>query len=195
MTTSTPYYQLCMIYPEHRLTLPLDVSLPDGYLLRTYSPGDEAGFYQVMTQAGFTGWDDERLRPWLPRIVPESWYFIMEDATNTIVATAMGLDDPTDFHPQGGELGWVAANPAHAGKSLGRIVSSAVTARLIAAGYSQIHLYSEDWRPAALKTYLRMGYLPYLYMPEMLERWRVICEQVNMPFMPQGWIRAKDVEE
>ncbi len=169
--------------------MPLDVSLPEGYALRTYQTGDEMGFFTVMTQAGFGVWDDDRLRPWLPRIVPESWFFIIDDASSEIVATAMGLHDPTDFHPQGGELGWVAANPLHTGKGLGRIVSSAVVARLIAAGYSQIHLYSEDWRPAALKTYLRMGFLPYLYLPEMQERWRIICEQVNMPFTPQGWVQ------
>jgi mycothiol synthase len=189
MTTATPYHQLCMIFPEHRLTQPLDVTLPEGYALRTYQTGDDAGFFALMAQAGFGVWDADRLRPWLPRIVPESWFFIIEAASGEMVATAMGLHDPTDFHPQGGELGWVAANLKQSGKSLGKIVSSAVMARLIAAGYQQIHLYSEDWRPAALKTYLRMGFLPYLYLPDMLERWRVICEQVNMPFTPQGWIQ------
>lgn len=193
MTTKTPYHQLCMIFPEHRTATPPEVMVPEGYMIRTHHPGDEAGFYQVMTQAGFAGWDDDRLRPWLPRIVPESWFFVIHEADNRIVATAMGVVDPTDWHPEGGELGWVAANPIHAGKGLGRAVSSAVMARLIAAGYRQIHLYTEDWRLAALRTYLKMGYLPYLYLPEMLERWRIVCEQVEMPFMPQGWIQAKNL--
>lgn len=31
-------------------------------------------------------------------------------------------------------------------------------------GYHYIHLYTEDWRFAALKTYLKLGYIPYLYV-------------------------------
>lgn len=187
MSEAESYTQLQMVWPEQRFATPPTVDVPPGYTLRTYRPGDEPGFYHVMALAGWPGWDDEKLRPWIARIPPESWFMILHDATQTIVATAMGLHDHSDDHPFGGELGWVAADPAHRGQGLGRAVCAAVTARLIAAGYRNIHLYTEHWRLAAIKLYLKLGYVPFLYTPEMPKRWREICRQLDWPFTPEQW--------
>lgn len=187
MNETQPYLQLQMVWPEQRFATLPTVMVPPGYTLRTYRRGDEAGFYRVMALAGWPGWDDDKLRPWIARIPPESWFMVSHDATNAIVATAMGLHDHADDHPFGGELGWVAADPAHHGRGLGTAVCAAVTARLIAAGYRNIHLYTEHWRLAALKLYLKLGYVPFLYAPEMPERWRVICRQLGWPYTPEQW--------
>ncbi|MBX3010453.1 MAG: GNAT family N-acetyltransferase [Caldilineaceae bacterium] len=179
--------QLQMVWPEHRLAVPPSISVPAGYTLHTYQHGDEPGFYQVMERAGWPGWHAEKLSPWLARIPPGSWFMISHGASQTIVATAMGLHDHSADHPFGGELGWVAVDPAHGGKGLGTAVCAAVTARLIAAGYENIHLYTEHWRLAALKLYLRLGYVPFLYTPAMAERWQSLCTQLEWPFTPEQW--------
>jgi mycothiol synthase len=70
----------------------------------------------------------------------------------------------------GGALGRVAGDPAQAGKALWIGVCAAVTTRLIAAGYRNLHLYTEPWRLAASKAYLKLGYLSLLYAAEMPER-------------------------
>ncbi len=187
VSENKPYQQLRMVYPEHLLkTLP-SVQSPAGYFLRTYHPGDEARFYNVMAIAGWKGWNDDKLRPWLPRILPDGWIMVIEETSGKIVATAMALRDESEFGSAGGELGWLASDLAHANKGLGMTVSAAVTARLIQEGCRHIHLYTEHWRLAALKTYLKLGYVPYLYMPEMLERWRAICEQLQWEFTPEVW--------
>jgi hypothetical protein len=80
---------------------------------------------------------------------------VIHQESSQIVATAMALHDHSEWHPFGGELAWLAGDPAHAGKTLGMAVSAAVTARLIDAGYRHIHLYTEHWRLAAPKTYLK----------------------------------------
>ena len=182
-----PYTQLEMVWPEHLLKAPPAVRLPEGYSLRTYQRGDELRFYRVMELAGFTGWDDKVLRPWLTRILPESWFMAVHEESPAFVATAMALHSHTELHPFGGELGWVAGDPAHAGKGLGMAVCAAVTARLIDAGYRHIHLYTEHWRPAALKTYLKLGYVPFLCTAEMPERWQAVCAQLDWPFTPGVW--------
>ncbi len=182
-----PYVQLQMAWPERLLDSPPVVKLPLGYALRTYRPGDEPRFCRIMELSGWPGWDDARLRPWIARIPPGSWFMAVHQASNEIVATAMGLHDHSDLHPFGGELGWVAGDPAHAGKGLGMAVCAAVTARLLAAGYRDVHLYTEHWRLAALKTYLKLGYIPFLYTPEMPERWQAVCEQLGWPFTPERW--------
>ena len=112
---------------------------------------------------------------------------VVHEESNEIAATAMALHDHTWLHPFCGELGWVAGDPAHAGRGLGLAVCAAVTARFIAVGYRQIHLYTEDFRLPALKTYLKLGYIPFLSTPEMPERWRAVCAQLRWPFTLEVW--------
>ena len=111
--------------------------------------------------------------------------------SNQIVATAMALQLGSELHPFGGELGWLAGDPAHAGKGLGLAVCAAVTARFIDAGYHAIHLYTEHRQLAALKTCLKLGYIPFLYTPEMPERWQVICGRLQWRFTPDVWSFVK----
>lgn len=187
VSENKPYQQLRMVYSEHLLAVPIAVSLPTGYSLRTYCPGDEPRFYEVMAIAGWQGWNADKLQPWLPRILSNGWFMIVENASGKLVASTMALQDKSEFGDVGGELGWVASDLAHAGKGLGMAVVAAATARLIQEGYHHIHLYTEHWRLAALKTYLKLGYVPLLYTPEMSERWRMVCEQLHWRFTPEQW--------
>jgi mycothiol synthase len=184
---SPTYTQLQMVWPEHLLAAPPTVRLSPGYNLRAYQPGDEVRFYEVMALAGWPGWNDERLQPWIARILPEGWFMAVHQQSSLIAASAMALHSHSEQHPFGGELGWVAGDPAHAGRGLGMAVCAAVTARFIEAGYRHIHLYTEHWRLAAIKTYLKLGYVPFLYLPEMPERWQTLCAQLNWPFTPELW--------
>ncbi len=172
---------LQMVWPQHLLGSPPAVILPPGYALRTYQPGDEPGFYQLMALVGFSEWNNAYLTEWMGRILPESWFMAVQEETGEIVATAMGCYDHSARHPFGGALGWVAGRPAHAGKGLGMAVSAAVTARLIGAGYRDIHLDTEDERLAALKIYLNLGYVPFLYAPGMRNRWQAVYRKLNWP--------------
>jgi mycothiol synthase len=163
------------------------VELPPDYALRTFEFGDEARFCELMALAGWPGWNTEKLQPWLERTLPDGWFFAVHCETDQIVASAMCLYHYTTLHPFGGELGWLAGDPAHAGQGLGRAVCAAVTARFLDAGYTDIHLYTEDFRYPALRTYLRLGYVPFLYLPEMAERWRAVCAALGWPYAPDTW--------
>jgi len=187
MTELQPKTHLQMLWPERLLSSPPVARVPSAYSLRTYRRGDETRFYEIMALAGWPGWDDEKLKPYLARTLPEAWFLAIHLESGQIVASAMGLHDHTDDHPFGGEMGWVAADPAHTGKGLGAAVCSAVTARLISAGYCDIHLYTEDFRLPALKTYLKLGYEPFLYAPDMPARWQAICGQLQWPYTPDAW--------
>jgi ribosomal protein S18 acetylase RimI-like enzyme len=106
--------------------------------------------------------------------------------SGAMVASAMGLHDHSDRHPFGAELGWVAVDPDHRRKGLGTAVCASVTTRP-QAGYQDIHLYTEDLRLAALVLYLKLGYQPFIHAPDMLDRWRHICEAVDWKFTPNAW--------
>jgi mycothiol synthase len=187
LSDKEPYVQLQMVWPQNRLETPPVVRVPPGYRLRTHRAGDEARFYEVMALAGFTGWNEEVLRPWRERILDQGWFVVVHVESGQIVATAMALQGYSAEYPLGGQVGWVAGDPAHAGLGLGLAVCAAVTVRLIDAGYTQIYLGTEDWRLAALKTYLKLGYVPVLHTPEMPERWQAVCAQVGWPFTPEVW--------
>jgi mycothiol synthase len=116
-------------------------------------------------------------------------FFAVERATGVLVATALGTHRPAPLHPLGGELGWVAVRPEHRGRRLGTAVCAAATARLLSGSYRRIYLQTDDWRLPALLTYLRLGYVPFLYAAGMLSRWQAICEALGWPFAPEAWPR------
>lgn len=191
--------QLRMLWPAERLSDPPRPLVAPGYLLQTCDPAGVnmqvhpydriiADFGRLMASAGWPGWDEARLAPWLPRMLrsegetPPGWFMVYHQESGELVATAMALTDMGEFGETGGELGWVAAHPAHAGRGLGLAVSAAATTRMIQAGFRHIHLYTEDYRLAALKTYLHLGYRPFMEGVEVEERWRVICAQLGWDF-------------
>ena len=175
-----------MLLPRARFGELNDVVIPGDVLMRSYRPGDERSFYELMKLADFGEWGDERLARWISRIPPKCWFMILSP-NDEIVATAMGLHNHTHYQPFGGELGWVAVRPDFRRKGLGKAVSLAVIQRLISAGYENIHLYTEDYRTAALRLYLSLGFEPYLYDPGMSDRWRQVCAAVDRPFTPKQW--------
>lgn len=181
--------QLKMLWPDHLKDVPPDVKVPSGYTLRTYQSGDEAGFYKVMSLAGFEGWNDETLKPWLLRILPDGWFLAVDQTNQEVVATAMANHHPAKIHPFAGELSWVAAHPDHAHKGLGLAVCGAVVRRLLQAGYHHIYLNTDDWRLPAIVVYLRLGWVPFLYAEGMIDRWQVVYQQLNWPFTPDEWPR------
>ncbi len=177
--------QLQMAWPVYLLHTPPAVRLCPGYLMRTYQPGDEDPFLNLMKMAGWNDWDKQRLDPWFQRLLPGGWYVAIHEMSGQMVASCMALR--SEAYSSGGELGWLAGAPTHSGKGLGLSVSAAVTARFIEEGYRIIHLYSEDYRLPALKIYLRLGYVPLLNTKAMSDRWKVICNRLRWPFTPEKW--------
>jgi mycothiol synthase len=187
MSESEPDTQLEMVWPYRRLHSPPHINLSSDYRIRTYQPGDEPRFYDVMALSGWPGWYDGRLQKWIGRILPESWLMAIHEPSGQIVGSVMALHSHEDAHPFGGELGWLCSDPAHRGRGLGWSLSAAVTVRFLHMGYRHIHLYTEDFRLPALKTYLGVGYVPYLNGADHAARWQTVCDNLNWPFNPDEW--------
>jgi mycothiol synthase len=181
--------QLQMLWPVRLLDAPPAPMLPAGYVLRTYRPQDEGAYLDLMHGAGFTHFDGEAVARWLDKLLPGGFFLIEHRATGQLAATAMANHNPRPGHPFGGELGWVAGSPAHAGQRLGQAVCAAATARLLDAGYRRIYLLTDDWRLPAIKTYLRLGYVPYLCAPGMAARWQAVCAALEWPYTPEEWAK------
>jgi mycothiol synthase len=182
--------QLQMIWPRERLTSAPSWSVPEGYGLRTFRPGDEEKYIGVMKSAGFSDWNRTNLDHALSHCLPEGLFFVVHDETTSLVATALALHNPDTLHPFGGELGWVAADPAHRGKGLGFVVSAAATKRFLDGGYTDIYLRTDDFRLPAIKMYLKLGYVPFLHAADMEERWQAVCRELKMEFEATGSVRV-----
>lgn len=94
----------------------------------------------------------------------------------------MAFNDYKGVCPGQGDIGWIAVDPRFRGQGLGYSVSAAATNKLIEAGYTKISLYTEDFRLPAIKTYLRIGFVPVLYLDEMESRWQRVFDSLAIGF-------------
>jgi mycothiol synthase len=179
-----------MVWPEARLKSSVDPSIPAGYFIRTYQTGDDCAFMAIMALMDFDPWTPEKLEYNLSRILPEGWFFAVETKSNRVVATAMGLHNYSGHSPFTGDLGWLACHPDHQGCGLGYSLSAFVTNRFREAGYSQIQLHTEYHRLSAIKTYLKLGYVPVMYCYEVYELWEEVCQKLAWPYTPQEWCNS-----
>ena len=182
--------QLVMAWPRPFLGSLPRVEPEAGYACRTYEPGDEQGYFRLMARAGFEGWNEEKLQPYLAKILPAGWFMAVHCSSRELVATAMATHNPAAWHPFGGELGWVAGAPSHAGHGLGKLVCAAVTVRFLRAGYRNIYLRTDDHRLPAIKVYLALGYLPFLCATDMRRRWTEVFQRLDWPCRPDAWMEA-----
>ena len=170
--------QLEMLFPETAI-ISESATLPQGYVLRQFQDADETSYRTLMDLAGFGVWDSAHLNGVRRRLVPGGFFVVEHTETRQIVATAQSAHGPTERHPEGGELGWVAAHPAHRGKRLGQIVCASATRRLRDAEYRHIYLSTDDFRLPAIAIYLALGYSPSLYTEGMAERWARVRQQIR----------------
>lgn len=192
MNFSKDLPQLRMIWPKNLLGQKVDYKCPPGYKIRLYKTGDEDRFFEIMSISGWEGWDQKTLNPWIAKAIPDSWFMAIEQSSDQIVCSAMALHNYKGTYPFWGELGWLASDPKHSGMGLGIAVSSAVTERLLDAGYRNIQLFTEDSRLPAIKSYLRLGYVPSVYEDGMIERWKEICNRLDWPYKPGNWDKPRD---
>ncbi len=180
--------QLRMVWPVDRLGEPPEVIIPDGYLLRLFDPGrDGARMVELMRAVGWKQWEEGKLGEVLQVTLPRGWFVVVHEGSDQIVASAEALHNYKGNTPFWGNLGWVGCDPEHRGKALGTTVTAAVVGRLIEMGYERIDLYTEYYRPAAIRTYLKMGWVPAVQDEERAEMWRGCCGEVGWPFALEEW--------
>ncbi len=172
VTDQSPKPQLRMTYPtSEQLVIP---DLPAGYTLRQITDEDLPAYMALMDQVGFCSWSKQFARDVLASTLPGGAFVIAYQVTGELCATALAQHAHHAEHPNGGQLGWVAAAPNHRGKALGRIVCAAATKRLVDAGYTDIFLLTDDHRLPAIAPYLKLGYIPVTHHSDMTARWQKV---------------------
>ena len=166
--------QLVML-KESLAALP-PLALPAGYSLRHFRPGDEGHWERVLDQSFGATNPPRRFVNVMGRDAacsPERVLFVTWDGAP--VATASAWYRP-EWGVETGYVHYVGASPAHKGRRLGFQISLAVLHRFVCEGRTRAVLETDDFRVPAIKTYLELGFQPWLVEADQRQRWRTIVE-------------------
>ncbi len=160
-----------------------ELVVPDGYRVRSVRSGDLESWASLLSRNGELGeWSAERaaslFAPGSP--MPLSGAFVAT-ADDVPVATAqLHLHHDGDPYAPTPELGWVAVVPEHRGHRLGYVVCLRVLMYARDAGFESAFLKTDDHRLPAIRTYLQLGFEPWMYDETASERWQSVLEQVSV---------------
>lgn len=155
-------------------------ALPDGFQLTTLNPDkDIMGWIETCAEGlGITEWSPADFQKNMldPEGLSPEQIFVIKTDDGQVVATATAWDKGSG----NGYVHMVAARPEYRGKALGVIVCKAVMDWLDSHGITRILLWTDDFRLPAIKTYLRLGFLPELFDFDMETRWKAILPKLDM---------------
>lgn len=164
------------------------IGAPDGYALRTFQPGDERAWGEVMEAEGGIGreWTVEKVRERMvtrPQFEAEGMFFATSHAEAGRPVASATAWQREGYDAGLGNVHMVCALTEHRGRGLGRLVTLAVLHRLKARGFTSADLTTDDFRLSAIKTYLGLGFLPdYTEDPTGFDnhylRWSAVFSQI-----------------
>ena len=154
--------------------------MPEGWALRAYRPGDENDWLEILRCGDFGDWNRDRLDGMLAGErgpMPRDGIFFATRADRPVgTACTFIFEDAEGVHA---ELGWVAVHPAHRGRGLAGEVCRAVMDYARRQNHAYVFLKTEDFRLAAIKTYLRLGFEPQVMDDTQPQRWRKLRTLVD----------------
>jgi len=164
--------------------LPPLPALPEGYALRETQPGDIRAVAAVLDRAFADGfwdearsWDEARVAVTLNEQEGVKQTLVV-DFRGRPIATASARFQPDRF-PGSGYLHWVAVDTDHRGQRLGFFLSLAVLHTLSTLRCADALLETQDHRLIAIKTYLKLGFLPEYQDETHRERWAAIIAALH----------------
>ena len=154
-----------------------DFTLPNGFALRWYGPGDEAFWfeihqaadrYQPITKELF----EQKFGTDQARLAERQCYLIDPDAKPIGTATAWFGEGPgLDVF---GRVHWVALMPQHQGRGLSKPLLASVCERLRELGHQKVYLTTSTERKRAIQLYLRFGFVPWIQNEPERKLWSEI---------------------
>ena len=169
-----PDSQLSMI--KRNLEELPEIDIPEEYGLRTYRPGDEEAWAEIMS-SGIGEWTPDKCREELisqPQFLPDGLFF-MTCHGHPIGSACAYRNSPEQWEE--GYLHMVCVLPEHRGKQLGYLLTLAVLRYFHDHGFKQVVLQTDDFRVPAIKAYLRLGFEPLFTDDTHPDRWKKLLDQ------------------
>ncbi len=157
-------------------------SLPDGYLIRRYSSGDEKLWFQIQSAAD----PYNTIRRDLFRntfgndssVLVERQLFLLDPQEKPVGACTAWFDDH-QFGQRYGRIHWLAIDPDSQGKGLSKPLLSAACRRLQALGDDKAYLSTSTARIAAIKLYMSFGFQPEINGVEDESVWNQLHRHIK----------------
>ena len=156
-----------------------EVSTPPGYDLRTYEPGDDQHWCDIMEGNVGRNWTIEKFEEKMssdPRFSPDGLFFATHNGKPVASACAWRLTPEEEIV---GDVHMVSALDAYRGRGLGHLVNAAVLNKLKEQGFQKAHLKTDDWRLPAINSYLKAGFEPLNTHISHAERWDIILDKIS----------------
>lgn len=147
---------------------------PKNYNLRQFHMGDDKSYQELFDLAFHM---PDALVKTLEKALTDGFFVIEHIPSSTIVASCVAERESNASNNC--ILGWLVCDPSHTGKKLGTIVAAAVTNKLAKEGCVNPRLSTDDFRLSAIRIYLDLGWKPYLYKPDMEQRWDETCTRLG----------------
>jgi mycothiol synthase len=153
-----------------------------GYTLRHFLAGDEAAWAAVYAAAFPEQPDPLHIHEnvflksplWRPDRV---WFACREDVP---VACTAAWEDVGLWGPGTGQVHWVATHREHLRRGLARATVLAALRWMRQNGSRDAVLVTQDYRAAAIRLYLQLGFVPHLgAFPDMAARWAKVAAQLR----------------
>ena len=156
-----------------------------GYRVERYVPGDEDRWVSLINASGdfrtWGAWNREILsKEILSGLLPNGGVFAV--AGDTLVGCA-AVCHWERFHPYA-VLMYVVVVPEHRGRGLGTMLTAEAVQVARRLGCPGVILHTDDDRLAAIKTYLRLAFVPDIdAQPCTKARWKRILRLLSVPSM------------
>lgn len=155
--------------------------LPKGYQLRRYRRGDAAAWVDIIGRT-ICQYSEERFLKELrdgPYFDARYLFFIVENSTGRPVGTCCAgwLDRKDRMH---GYVHFLGVLPEHQSKGLGRALLLTVLRSFARRGVKDAILHTDDFRLAALKLYLELGFVPRYLDEDHRRRWQEVFRQLGV---------------
>ena len=161
---SLPHIGVLMVCPSPR-ERPC-FSLPEGFSIRFYRPGMEAGWAKIQWEAGQVDSlaEGERLfeKTYGSSLQKAARQLLFAKAPGGELVGTASLWDGAHFGETRQRVHWVAVSPAHQGKGIAKALLSRLMGLYGELGYpGPLYLTSQTWSWRALNLYGKLGFRPY----------------------------------
>lgn len=149
-----PYYNIIMRCDR---VLPMEIKLPEGYTIRTYQPGDEDAWADLMCAVGEQTSPAEARAGFVQRYLADASrtdrIFFAVDAAGAVVGTAIAWDDGLRV------LHWLAVHPDHQRRGLGKALCQTALRMFRREDNSlPVYLHTQPWSWKAILLYISLGF-------------------------------------
>ncbi len=150
------------------------VELPAGYAVRHFRDGDEQAWEKIIAESFNRKDNSDKFEDRMRKDTacrPERVLFITYNDEPVATASAWYKEK---FGADAGYIHMVGVLPGHQGRRLGYWVNMAALQQFVAENRKSAVLQTDDSRLAAIKTYIRLGFEPYLIHENQRDRWHEI---------------------